>query len=166
VLLSVAQIAALNEVLEFPGMEAAIRVGQLKWPQEVAGLLEIWSNSEDFMNQILHTDDAVFAQIVLDQLVVGKSHALLVNLAIASLVDELADTLQVGITICNVWIDDRQHLLSGLRQSDKDTIVDLEESEQLKDLARLGSDFVDTLDSDDEDQLGLFIDIERTILLS
>jgi len=41
----------------------------------------------------------------------------------------------------------------------------LEETEKLKDLARLGGDLVDTLDADDEDQLGLSGDVERAILL-
>jgi hypothetical protein len=37
-----------------------------------------------------------------------------------------------------------EHLLGSLGDSDKDTVVDLEESEQLKDLLGLGGDLGDT----------------------
>ena len=37
-------------------------IAQLEWPQEVVGLLsEVWPHSEDFMNKVLHTDDATIA---------------------------------------------------------------------------------------------------------
>jgi cyanophycinase-like exopeptidase len=73
--------------------------------------------------------------------------------------------------------------LGGLGQPDEDTIVDLEKTEELEDLARLRGNLVDTndskrknvqrmcrsilpLDSDDEDKLGLLLDIEATLLLA
>lgn len=43
---------------------------------------------------------------------------------------------------------------------DKYTIVDLEEAKQLKDLAGLRRDFVDTTDSDDEVNFGFGGDVE------
>ena len=64
------------------------------------------------------------------------------------------------------WVDDCQHLLCGLGEADKDTIVDLEETEELEDLPRLRSDLVDTLDAKDEDKLVLIWNIEGTILLA
>lgn len=145
VLLSVTKITTLNVMLELPGSEAAGGVGQLEWPEEVAGLLEVGTNGEDFVDQVFHADDAVFAKVVLDQLVVGERDALLVDLAIATLVDQLTDRLEIGISICNVGVDDRKHLLGGLGELDENTVVDLEETEELKDLARLRSDLVDTM---------------------
>ena len=134
-------------MIELSLVEATIGVGELERPQEVAGLLEVDTASEDLVDQILHAHQAIFAQVILDKLVVGKSNALFVNLAIATLVDELADGLEIGVAVGNVRVDDGQHLLSGLGQSDEDTAVDLDESEELQNLAWLGSNLVDTIHS-------------------
>lgn len=131
-------------MLELASAEATVGVRQLEGPQEVAGLLEVGSDGEDLVDQILNTDKAVLSKRFLDQLVVGQRNALLVDLAISALVDELADRLQVGITIGDPRVDNGQHLLRGLGQLDEDTIVDLEETEKLEDLAGLGCNLVDT----------------------
>lgn len=52
--------------------------------------------------------------------------------------------------------------MGGLGDPDKDTVVDLEESEELEDLSGLGGDLGDTLDPDDEVDLGLGGDVEVT----
>jgi len=166
VLLSVTKITTLDKVLELSGTETAVGVGQLEWPQEVACLLEVGSDGEDLVDQILHADDAVLAEVVFDKLVVGQSDALLVDLSVSTLVDELSDGLEVGVAVGDVWVDNGQHLLGGLGQLDEDAIVDLKKSEKLEDLARLGSNLVDTLDSDDEDKLGLLINEEGALLLA
>ena len=160
VLLSVTKITTLNEMKELSLVESTIWIAQLEWPQEVACLLEVWSNSVDLMNQIFHTNDTEFSKVVLDQLVVSESDSLLVDLAISSLVNQLSSSLQVWITICDVWIDDSQHLLSSLGQLDEDTIVDLQKSEKLKDLSWFWCNLADTLDSNDEDEFWSFLDIE------
>jgi len=86
VLLPVAQVSTLDEMNKLPLVEATVRVREFEWPEEVASLLEVRTNSEDFVNQVLHADDAEFAQVVLDQLVVCKRDSLLVDLAISTLV--------------------------------------------------------------------------------
>jgi hypothetical protein len=96
------------------------------------------------VDQILHADDAVLAEVLLNDGIVGKGNALSVNLAISALVDELLDALQVGVTVSNPRLDDLDHLSGSLRNTDEDTVVDLKEAEKLKDLARLGRDLVDT----------------------
>jgi hypothetical protein len=144
VLLTVTVVTTLDEVLEFPSVEATVGVGQLEGPQEVAGLLEVGADGKDLVDQVFHAHDAVFAQSVLDQLVVGESNALLVDLSIATLVDELTDGLEVGIAVSDIRVDNGQHLLGGLGQFDEDTTVDLQEAEQLEDLARLRGNLVDT----------------------
>lgn len=131
-------------MLEFAGAESTVGVGQLEGPQEVGSLLEVGADGEDLVDQILDTDEAVLAEHILDDLVVGQGNALLVDLAISTLVDELAHRLQVGIAVGNVGVDDGQHFLRGLGQLDEDTIVDLEETEELEDLAWLGGNLVDT----------------------
>lgn len=162
-LLTVAKITTLNEVPELAGTETTSWVRQLEWPQEVAGLLEVGADSVNLVDEVLHADDAILAKVVLDNGVVGERETLLVDLAISALVDKLADGLQVGVTVCDEWLDDTQHLDGSLGQADEDTIVDLQETEQLKGLALLGVNLVDTLDADDEGELGLSWDVESAL---
>lgn len=140
--------------------ETTVGVAELEWPKEVGSLLEVWSDGVDLVDQVFHADNTELAQVVFDQLVVCQGNTLLVDLSISSLVDQFSDALQVGVTIGNVWIDDSKHLLCSLGEADEDTIVDLEKSEELQDLSWLRGDLVDTLDSDNEDEFGLFIDVE------
>lgn len=151
---------------ELSRTEAAVGVGQLEGPEEVAGLLEVGADSVDLVDQILHADNTVLAKVVLNQLVVGQSNTLLVDLAVSTLVDELADGLEVGVAVGNVGVYDGQHLLSGLGELDENTVVDLDETEKLEDLAWLRSDLVDTLDADHEGKLGLLINVEVAALAS
>ena len=56
------------------------RVVQLEGPQEVGGVLEVGSNSEDLVDQVLNTDDAHLAQLALDDLVGGDGSAVAIDL--------------------------------------------------------------------------------------
>jgi len=145
VLLPVTKITTLDVVLELASAEAAIGVGQLEGPQEVVCLLEVGSDCEDLMDQVFNADNAILTEGILDKLVVSQSNALLVNLAISTLIDKLTHGLEVGITVSDVWVDNGQHLLSGLGQLDKDTVVDLEKTKELENFARLGGNLVDTM---------------------
>lgn len=163
--LTVAKVTTLDEVLELAGTEATSGVGQLEGPQEVAGLLEVGADGVDLVDQVLDADNAVLAKALLDDGVVGQRDALLVDLAVTALVDELADGLEVGVTVGNVGLDDLEHLRGGLGELDEDTVVDLEQTEELEGLALLGVDLVDTLDAGHEDEPGLSGDVERALLL-
>lgn len=143
-ILAIAEIATLDEVLELPLAETTGGVAELEGPQEVASLLEVGADGEDLVDEILHAHDAVLAQIRLDQGVVGQGDALLIDLAVTALVDELAHRLEVGVAVCDVRLHHLEHLRRGLGQAHKDAIVDLQEPQELKDLARLGRDLVDT----------------------
>ena len=145
VLLTVTSVTTLDEVLDLAGVEATVGVGELEGPEEVVGLLEVGANSVDLVDQVFHADNAVLAEVLLNDLVVGKSNALLVDLSVATLVDELTDSLEVGVTVGDVGVDNSQHLLGGLGETDEDTVVDLEQTEELQDLTGLGSDLVDTV---------------------
>lgn len=70
---------------------------------------------------------------------------MLVNLAIAALIDEFSNGLEVGVSISNPGLDNLEHLEGGLCQTDKDTIVDLEKTKELEDLARFRRNLVDTM---------------------
>jgi hypothetical protein len=147
VLLTVTSVTTLDVVLELAGAEATSGVGELEGPEEVVGLLEVGANSVDLVDQILHADNAVLAEGLLNDLVVGKRDTLLVDLSVTTLVDELTDTFEVGVTVSDVGVDDGQHLLGGLGETDEGTVVDLDQTEKLQDLARLRSNLVDTADS-------------------
>lgn len=155
VLLTVAKVTTLDVVLELAGTEATSGVGELEGPEEVGGLLEVGADGVDLVDQVLHADNAVLGKVLLDDGVVGEGNALLVDLGVSALVDELADGLQVGVTVGDERLDDLEHLRGGLGQTDEDTVVDLEKTEELESLALLGVDLVDTLDAGNEDELGL-----------
>src|SRR3954452_15170868 len=95
----------------------------LEWPQEVGSLLEVGTDGEDLVNQILHADNAVLAKAVLNDGVIGESDALLVDLSVSTLVNKLAGGLQVGVSIGNPWLDDLKHLKGSLGHANKDTVV-------------------------------------------
>jgi hypothetical protein len=116
------------------------------------------------MDQVLHTDNTVLAEVLLNNLVVGESNALTTDLSIPPLVDELADGLEIWIAIGDVRVDNRQHLRGGLVQANEDAIVDLKETEQLQDLAGLRSNLVDTLNSHNENQSRLVGNVKGPLL--
>jgi len=163
--LPVAEITTLNVVLELAGAEATGGVAELERPEEVGGLLEVGTDGEDLVDEILHADNAVLAEVLLDDGVVGERDALLVDLAVTALVDELTDGLEIGVTVGHEGLDDLQHLNSGLVETDEDTIVDLEKTEQLEGLALLGVDLVDTLDTDNKGKTSLLRNVEIALLL-
>ena len=164
VLLTVAKVTTLDVVLELAGTEATSGVGELEGPEEVVGLLEVGADGVDLVDQVLHADNAVLAELLLDDLVVGEGNTLGVDLTVAALVDKLTDGLEVGVTVGDVGVDNGEHLLGGLGETDEDTVVDLDQTEELQNLAGLRSDLVDTLDTDNEDKLGLVRDVEVALL--
>src|SRR5438132_5232250 len=92
-----------------------------------------------------------------------ERNALLVDLAVSTLVDKLADGLQVRSTVGNVGLNQLEHLSGSVGETEEDTVVDLEKTEQLENLAGLGSNVVDTLDTDNKDKLGLGGNVEVTV---
>ena len=130
---------------ELSRTETTSRVAELEWPEEIGSLLEVGADSEDLVDQILHADNAVLSEVGLNESVVSESNALLVNLAITALVDELSDGFKVGVSIGNPGLDNLEHLKGGLCQADEDTIVDLEKTKELENLARLRRNLVDTV---------------------
>ena len=107
-------------------------------------LLEIGANGDDLVHEILNREDVVLAEVLLDDLVGGEGKALVVDLAVATLVDKLTDGLEVWLAVGDVGLDETEHLLGGAGDLDEDTVVDLEEAEELQNLAGLGGDLVDT----------------------
>lgn len=111
VLLPVAKVTTLDEVLELSRPEATVGVAQLERPEEVAGLLEVGADTVDLVDQVLHTDNAVLAKVLLNDGVVGERDALLVHrLGVSTFVDEFTNGLEVGIAISDERFDDLEHL--------------------------------------------------------
>lgn len=167
VLLTVTDGTTLDEVLELSAdTPATVRVGELERPKEVVGLLEVRANSVDLVKKILNGDNTVLTETGLDLLVVDKRNTLLVNLTVTTLVKKLANSRLAGVTISDVRLNQTKKLLSGLGNSDENTVVNLQKSEKLKSLSGLRSNLVDTLNTDNEDQLGFRSNVDRTLSLS
>ena len=143
-LLPIPQITSLDKMLKLPGPEAAGGITQLKRPEKITRLLEVCADGENLMDQVLHADDAELAEVLLDDLVIGEGDALLVDFAVAALVDEFAHGFERRVAVGDVGLDDLEHFQGGFGEFDEDAVVDLEESEELEDLAGFGGDFVDT----------------------
>ena len=92
----------------------------------------------------LNANDSVLSKVLLDDGVGAEGDPLLVDLAVSALVDELADGLEVGLSVGDVGLDKKEHLGGRLGDLDEHTVVDLEETEELQDLAGLGGNVVDT----------------------
>ena len=143
-ILTVTIVSSLDEVIEFPLMESTSRVRQLERKQKVVDLLKVGANRVDLVDQILHAHNSILAQLLLDDLVVRDGDTLLIDLSVATLIDEFSDALQVRIAVRNVRVRNRQHLLCRFGQAHKCAAVELQETQELHDLARLGWDVVDT----------------------
>jgi len=118
------------------------------------------------VEKVFHRDNTVLAEGSLNNLVVVKGNTLLVDLSVTTLVQQLANSGMVGIAVGNVRFNQSEELLGSLGNSQENTIVNLQKSEKLKSLSGLRCNLVNTLDSNDENELGLRGNIERTIGLS
>jgi len=144
-------------------LEATTRRVELEGPEEAVGLLEVRTNSVDLVDKILHADDAITTKSLLDHVVADKRDALAVDLAGTTLVDHLADSLEVRITVGDVRADKTEHGESSLVQTDKDGIEDLTETEETQDLAGARRGLIDTTDTHNKSKTGLGLTEEVTV---
>jgi len=144
-------------------LKTATRGVKLEGPEEAVGLLEVRTNSEDLVDKILHADDVETAKSLLDHLVADKRDALVVDLTCTALVDHLADSLKVGITVSDVRADKTEHGDGGLVQTDKDGVEDLTETKETQDLASARRGLVDTTDTHDKSETSLGLTEEITV---
>jgi len=139
--------------------------GELEGPEEVVGLLEVGSDGPDLVDEILNAADAVFAELSVNDTVVGKGDTGAVDLAVTTSVDKLADGGAGGMSVGNKGLNVADHVHGGLVDAHEDSVVELAETEQLHDLLLLGGELVDTAGTDNESNLGLGLNEERTVLL-
>lgn len=95
--LSVSPVSASLEGVSF-GSESSSGGSKFEGPDEVVGLLEVGSAGDDFVDQVLNTDDSVFSKALLDDRVVFEWDSLSVDLAESSLVQQFSDVFSGGIS--------------------------------------------------------------------
>ena len=152
---TVTSITTFNEVTELSALPHVVGVGELEGPEEVVGFLEVRTDSGDFVDEVFNTDDTVLAKSLFDDRVVMNRDTLTVDLGKSTLVDQFTDGLQVGRTVGDIRLNQLKHLRGSLVHTDKDTVVDLQETQELENLTGLGSNVVDTTDTNNKDQLFL-----------
>jgi len=146
-------------------LESSGGCGELEGPQEVVDVLEVGSNGVDLVDDVLNADDSVLLQVGLYNGVVEDGDSLALDLGESTLVDELLDGLQVGVTVGNVWLYESEHVLGGLVKLNEGGVSGLEETEELEHLSGLGVHLGDTSDTDDDSELGLGGHVEVTLAL-
>ena len=120
-------------------LEATEWGGELEWPEEVVGLLEVGTDGPNLMDKILNAVDvAGFSEGLLDHRVVAEGDSRSVNLAETTLVDELADGITGWVAVGHVRLNNSDHVDGGAVKLDEDTVVELSQTEELHDLLGLG----------------------------
>lgn len=163
--LAVTSVTALNEVLQLPLSEATRSARELEGPQEVVNCLEVRANGRNLVDKVLDRDDTVLAKVLLDHAVVRDRDALTVDLGVTALVNELANRLQVRLTVRHVRLNELKHLLRSIRELHKAAVVNLAETQQLHDLLRLRRDVADTAETNNEGHARLGRHVEVTLRL-
>jgi len=103
---SVTEVTTFNEVVGDTSVTSSW-AGEFESPEEVVGSLEVWSNSENFVDQIFGGLDANVSNVLVNDSVVREGDSLTVDLAISALVDQFTDSLQVWITPGDEWLSIR-----------------------------------------------------------
>jgi hypothetical protein len=135
-------------------------VAKFKWPQEVVGFLEMWSNLMDLLNQVLNTGDTKLSKVLFNNSIISQRDSCSVDLSESSFVDKITDCLSIWVSVGDKRFNSLKHVKSGLVDSDEGSVVQLSQSEQSEDFLNSWVDVVDTLDSDNESNFGFWGDIE------
>mmetsp|Transcript_20750 Transcript_20750/g.41507 ORF Transcript_20750/g.41507 Transcript_20750/m.41507 type:complete len:261 (+) Transcript_20750:61-843(+) len=162
VLTTVSVISTFGKVQQLLRV-TAVGVGQLERPQSVGSLLEVWADSVDLVDQVLHTHDSNAAQGLLDDGIVRDGDALAVDLHVTALVDQFANRLERWLAVSHKWLDQTQHVDRGSSQAHKDTVLQLAQTQQLQNLAGLWWQADDTTDADDKGKLWLWGDVQVAV---
>lgn len=134
---------------------------ELERPEEVSSLLEVRSAGGDLVDKVFNANDVFLSEVLLNNEVRVQRNSLSVDLAESSLVDKLGNggsgwvaTINTNLPERNPWLNSSKKALSSFVSSDDHGVVDLSKSEKLQDLSFLRRNSVDTLGSDDKDDLG------------
>ena len=97
------------------------------------------------MNEILNTGDSVFTEFTFNNTVVGERKSSSLDFTTSSFVDKLGDSLSGWITVGNEWLDHLDHVPCGFVKLDENAVVQLSQSEELKDFLWLWCKLSDTM---------------------
>jgi hypothetical protein len=156
---SVAEVTSRDEVLG-NRVESSLGSRQVEGVEESVGVGEAGADSVDFVDQIFNADDVLVAQNLFNDAIVNNGSSSSLGLGETSLVDQFSDSLEAGVSPGNVGFNNLEHVEGGLVDSEEDSVVNLSESHQLKDLSRLGVDLVDTSNSNNESKFGSRSNVE------
>lgn len=126
------------------GSESLLGGVELEGPEEVVGFLEVSTDGGDLVDEVLNRGETVLAELALNDGVVSERNARSIDLSVAALVDELADNALAGVAVGNVGLDSSDHVHGGLVKSNEHTVVELSQSQELKNLSAGGVQLVDT----------------------
>jgi len=104
-------------------VESTLGGAELERPKEVVSLLEVRSDSVDFVDQIFNTDDAVLTKGLLNDFIGSEGNSLLVDLTVSSLVDHVGDGVSSGETEGDERFDLLDHVKSSSVDSDEGGVV-------------------------------------------
>ena len=93
--------ATLVEVVELLANHTALGGGELDGPKEVGDSLELRTDGENLVDNVLNALEALVAKTGLNNSVRTNRHALSGQLHVASLVEEILHGLKVGVTVSN-----------------------------------------------------------------
>merc|ERR1711907_502374 len=130
------------------------RSRQLDWGQSVVNLLEIGTNSVNFVNQIFNAVDSNGTQSFFNDGIAVKFDSLTVDQNGTSFVDHLFDGFLRRITPGDKGISHSKHVDGRFVQSDEDGLTNLSQSEDLQNFLRLRRDLINTSDSSNHSQFG------------
>lgn len=100
-----------------------------EWEEEVVDLLELGTEVNNLIDNILNAFDSVFTKTLLDDLILNKRNSLSVEFSESSLIDKRLDGTLGWESISNIWLDMSKHIHRGFVILDKDSITDLGKSE-------------------------------------
>jgi hypothetical protein len=116
------------------GGKALLGRAELEGPEEVVGLLELGTNGDNLVDEVLNASEADLAESSLYDGVVTQRNSLAVDLAVASLVDKLSDQTLRRIAVGNVGLNSSDHVPGSLVESNEHSVVELSQSQELEDL--------------------------------
>lgn len=143
-LLSVAPDAAVLVGVSL-GSESLLGGVELEGPEEVVGLLEVGAHGGDLVDEVLDRGQTLLSEHLLDDRVVSQRDARAGHLAVAALVDQLADGCLRGVAVGHVGLNSSDHVHRRLVQTDEDAVVQLSQAEQTQDLFARRVQLVDTI---------------------
>ncbi len=143
--------------------ESTFRGGQLNRPQEVGNSLELSTDSVNLVDNILNALESLLSKSSLNNSVGTDRQSLARHLAETSLVDDVLDRLKTWVAVSDEGLDQSEHFDGGSVDADKDTIVELSESQKLQNLLHLRRDSDNTTNTDDKHQLLLRSDEDLVV---